>query len=354
MNLSILSFGHLEIAFFVALIITLISISLLRPIALSINLTDTPNKRKKHIGMVPLIGGIAMFFGFSIGILISDINFVTIKYFLLSSLIVVITGALDDHHDISVNYRFFFQISTALIVTVIAGVNIESIGDLFSRGDEILLNQWSVLVTVIAIIVAMNALNMSDGINGLAGLTSFFTFLALAFLSNIEGNLESLITASLMCAVILPFLLFNLGIGVLSSKQIFMGDAGSMFLGLGIVWLLVQLSQGEFKAFSPVIALWLFAFPLIDGTSTVLRRIIKGKSPFKPDLSHLHHVLQLLGLNHNIVLLIIVLFSILMSLIGIIGALYEIPEWIMFFGFISTFILFYISKNFLIIKYSSD
>ena len=129
-----------------------------------------------------------------------------------------------------------------------------------------------------------------------------------------------------------------------------MGDAGSMFLGLGIVWLLVNLSQGEYRSFSPVIALWLFAVPLIDGTSTVLRRILIGQSPFKADLSHFHHILIRLGLNENIVLIIIVLFSILMIVIGIIGELNEISEWKMFISFIVIFIIICILKNLLIYK----
>ena len=272
---------------FVASIITIIAISILRPFAISINLTDVPNNRKKHQGVVPLIGGLAMFIGFLISILSSTVDLNGIKYFILASFIVVIVGSLDDHRDMSVGFRFLFQATAALIVSAVAGVNIESLGDLLSR-SEIYLNSWSVFFTVIAIICAMNAVNMSDGIHGLAGSISLITLASLAYLAYLNSNIQSLTIALLMCSVILPFLVENLCIGRPKSKRIFMGDAGSMFLGLGIVWLLIDLSQGDLRAFSPVIALWLFALPLIDIISIVLRRIIIGKSPFKPDLNHLH------------------------------------------------------------------
>jgi UDP-GlcNAc:undecaprenyl-phosphate/decaprenyl-phosphate GlcNAc-1-phosphate transferase len=350
MNSFLSSIDLLGIEVFIAVITTLLAITLLRPFALSIKLLDLPNDRKKHEGSVPLIGGIGMFFGFLISILVTDIDLSQIKYFLLASFIVITIGAIDDHRDISIRYRFFFQISAAVIVSFIAGINIESIGNILSWREEILLNSWSVFVTIIAIIVAMNSVNMSDGINGLAGLTSFFTLLALCYFSHVGGNQQTLIVASLMCAVILPFLYYNLSIGSSKDKRIFMGDSGSMFLGLGIVWLLVNLSQGEYRSFSPVIALWLFAVPLIDGTSTVLRRILIGQSPLKADLSHFHHILIRLGLNANLVLIIIVLFSILMIVIGIIGELNEISEWKMFISFIVIFIIICILKNLLIYK----
>ncbi|MDC0239298.1 undecaprenyl-phosphate alpha-N-acetylglucosaminyl 1-phosphate transferase [Candidatus Thioglobus sp.] len=341
-----ISYTHI----FISMITTFIAISVLRPFAISINLTDSPNNRKKHEGIVPLIGGLGMFFGFLITVLTTSIDLNHIKYFLLASFIVVIIGTLDDHRDISVGYRFFFQIAAAVIVAVVAGVNIESLGNLFLSRGEILLNSWSVFFTIIAIIVAMNAVNMSDGIHGLAGLTCFITLLSLAYFSYISVNQESLTIALLICAVIPPFLFYNLGIGRSKEKRIFMGDAGSMFLGLGIVWLLVDLSQGEYRSFSPVIALWLFAIPLIDSVSTVLRRLIIGKSPFKPDLNHLHHILIRLGLSTKFVLIIIVLFSLFMTFIGIMGELNEISEWKMFIGFIVIFVIYFILTNLFISK----
>jgi UDP-GlcNAc:undecaprenyl-phosphate GlcNAc-1-phosphate transferase len=339
---------------YVAMITTFIAISVLRPFAISINLTDSPNNRKKHEGIVPLIGGLGMFFGFFISVLTTNIDLNHIKYFLLASFIVVIIGALDDHRNISVWYRFFFQVVAAVIVAAVAGVDIESLGNLFSSKTEILLSSWSVFFTIIAIIVAMNAVNMSDGIHGLAGLTSFVTLLSLAYFAYIGGNQDSLNIALLMCAVIPPFLFYNLSTKSSVGKRIFMGDAGSMFLGLAIVWLLINLSQGEYRSFSPIIAVWLFAVPLFDSVSTVIRRIKIGKSPFQPDLNHLHHILIRVGLSTKFALIIILLFSLFMALIGIMGELNEISEWKMFIGFMVVFVAYFIFTNLLISKNTNN
>ena len=116
-----------------------------------------------------------------------------------------------------------------------------------------------------------------------------------------------------------------------------MGDAGSMLIGLAIVWLLIDLSQGEDRVFAPVTALWLFAMPLIEMVTAVLRRLTSGKSPFKPDLFHSHHLLIRLGFGEKTTLLVIILFSLLMAVIGILGELYGVAEWVMFVGFLLVF-----------------
>ena len=124
-----------------------------------------------------------------------------------------------------------------------------------------------------------------------------------------------------------------------------MGDAGSMLIGLAIVWLLIDLSQGEDRVFAPVTALWLFAMPLIEMVTAVLRRLTSGKSPFKPDLDHSHHLLIRLGVGEKSTLLILILFSLLMAVIGILGELYEVAERVMFVGFLLIFGIHFFSHR---------
>ena len=271
------------------------------------------------------------------------------KFFLLASFIIVIVGALDDHRDLSVGFRFLFQVIIAIIVAAVADINIVTLGDILSR-DEIFLGSWSIFFTIIAIISAMNAVNMADGIHGLAGLNSLITFAALGYLSYVSSIQHNFTISILMCAVILPFLIDNLCIFRSKRKRIFMGDAGSMFLGLAIAWLLIDLSQKDTQAFKPVIALWLFAVPLIDTASTVLRRVLFGKSPLRPDRNHLHHILIKSGLSSNHVLIIISSMSLLMALIGIYGQLIGISESKMFFGFITIFVFYFCFSYMLILK----
>jgi UDP-GlcNAc:undecaprenyl-phosphate/decaprenyl-phosphate GlcNAc-1-phosphate transferase len=320
----------------IALITTFVAISLMRPFAISIDLIDKPNSRKLHTGSVPLIGGIVMYIGIVVSILTTSNDLNQLNYLLLSTLIIVIIGVLDDHRNISVSLRLFFQILVAIIIVTVGDTSIESFGNLFGNG-VITLNKWSYFVSVMAIITGMNALNMSDGIHGLAGGSGLITFLAILYLSIDSVSQETILIVFLFCSVLPVFLVNNLCLGIPKSKRIFMGDAGSMLIGLVIAWLLVNLSQGENRTFRPVTTLWLFAMPLIEMVAAILRRLTSGKSPFKPDLSHSHHILIRLGIGEKYTLLILILFSLLMAVIGILGELYGVDERVMFVGFLLIF-----------------
>ena len=321
---------------FIASITTFVVILLLRPFAISIDLIDKPNSRKPHSGAVPLIGGIAMFFGVVISIIVSTYDLNQYDYFLLASSIIVMVGILDDHRNISVSLRLLFQILVSIIIVTVGDTNIESVGNLFG-GDEIVLNKWTYFVSVIAIIAGINALNMSDGIHGLAGGSSLITFLAILYLSIDSISQEYILIAFLFCAVLPVFLIHNLCLGISERNRIFMGDSGSMFIGLVIAWLLIHLTQGEDRTFAPVTSLWLFAVPLIEMVTVVLRRLTSGMSPFMPDLYHSHHLLLRLGIKEKNTLIIMLLISLFMAVIGILGELYGVAEWVMFVGFLLIF-----------------
>jgi len=317
---------------------TLVAIYFLRTFATNTGLIDTPNSRKPHDGSVPLIGGIAMYMGVIVGILLTSNNLNELNYFILASGIILIIGVLDDFRNISVLLRFAIQMLVAIFITTIAGVNIESFGNLFGSGD-ISLNKWSYFISAIAIITAMNALNMSDGIHGLAGVTSLITFLAILYLSIDSLSQEIILVLILISSVLPVFLINNICLGVPKYKRIFMGDGGSMFIGLTIVWALIELSQGEGRAFSPVTALWLFSLPLFEMFTAFFRRLITGDSPFKPDLFHSHHVLIHLGFGEKTTLLVLSIFSLLMAVIGILSELYGVDEWVMFVLFLLVFVI---------------
>ena len=189
----------------------------------------------------------------------------------------------------------------------------------------------------------MNSVNMTDGIHGLAGGSSLITFLAIVFLAKDSVSQESLLISLLFCAVLPVFLIHNLCLGVSKSNRVFMGDAGSLFIGLAIAWLLIDLSQGTNRAFAPVTALWLFALPLIEMVSAILRRLTSGKSPFKPDLGHTHHLFLRLGIGEKNTLLFMLLASLLMAIIGILGELYGVAGRVMFFGFLLVFGIYFVS-----------
>jgi UDP-GlcNAc:undecaprenyl-phosphate GlcNAc-1-phosphate transferase len=119
-----------------------------------------------------------------------------------------------------------------------------------------------------------------------------------------------------------------------------MGDAGSMFMGLTVIWLLTLGTQNSTlneAAFRPVTALWIIAIPLMDMFAIMLRRLKKGNSPFKADNGHLHHICLRMGLSSRQSLLAISLFAIVLAAIGILGEVFLIPESIMLLLFIVLF-----------------
>ncbi len=342
------------ISIIISIISTLIAIFWLHQIAYKFNLIDIPNQRKNHKEDARLIGGISMFVGVFIGILFSSLDGDVMLHFIFASFIITITGMLDDMYDISVKSRFFIQIIVGFIMAEVAGVSLVSLGDLVGSGD-ILLNDWSIPITIFAMIGVVNAVNFSDGIDGLSASLSLITFSSIAFLAFISNSIYILQLTLIFIAVLIPFLFANLGIYICKNKKIFMGDAGSMFIGLGIMWLLTTSSQSETISFNPVTALWVFAMPLIDTMSIILRRILNGKSPFKPDSGHLHHFLQSIGYSDKVTLMIIVSLSFIMASIGIWAELSAVLEWKMFVAFIVVFLGYFLGtmyawKRVLILK----
>jgi UDP-GlcNAc:undecaprenyl-phosphate GlcNAc-1-phosphate transferase len=113
-----------------------------------------------------------------------------------------------------------------------------------------------------------------------------------------------------------------------------------MFIGLSVIWLLTMGTQNESASFRPVTALWICAIPLMDMLAIVVRRYKNGKSPFKPDRDHLHHILQRVGYTSRQTLLIISTFAVGMSIIGLAGEYFNVPDDIMLTGFIFMFVCY--------------
>jgi UDP-GlcNAc:undecaprenyl-phosphate GlcNAc-1-phosphate transferase len=178
---------------------------------------------------------------------------------------------------------------------------------------------------------------MVDGIDGLIGSLSLNTFTAIAVLFLMSGNSVYLSYPLILATATLPYLIFNLGYFNKYSKKIFMGDAGSMFIGLSVIWLLTIGTQGEGASFRPVTALWIIAVPLMDMFAIMIRRIKKGVSPFQADNGHLHHICMRLGLSSRKSLWAISALAVLFAVIGIIGEKMNIPEWTMLLLFLIAF-----------------
>ncbi|ACV26338.1 undecaprenyl-phosphate alpha-N-acetylglucosaminyl 1-phosphate transferase [Kangiella koreensis] len=323
---------HLSLV--LSVIISFSAILVLRPLAVNWGLVDTPDNRKQHSGNIPLIGGLAIYLS-TLSTVSLHLDNKHINLILISISLMVFIGALDDRYDLNAKLRLIAQILIASILTFGTDIQISSFGDLFGFG-EIYTGPLSGLVTVLAIVAGINAFNMTDGIDGLAGTLALISLLAISFVIS-DVSIELLIGA--LTASLIVFLLFNLGLFSKKNK-IFMGDAGSMMLGLVVSWLLIVTSQSEQAIVAPAHVLWFIAIPLIDMIAVMFRRLRKGKSPLVADREHLHHVFMDIGLNSRQALLFISSISLVFGLIGFLIISYQLPEYITVISFIVTFIIY--------------
>tara|TARA_R110000772_G_scaffold268725_1_gene398211 strand:- start:19597 stop:20646 length:1050 start_codon:yes stop_codon:yes gene_type:complete len=316
-----------------------LAIKFFKPVAIEIGLVDKPSERKLHSGHIPLIGGICIFIAVLMASLLWLPDTLELRMYLIASAMMVFIGALDDKFDLRVRIRIIGQIIIASLMIYGVGGYIANLGDLFGTGN-IELGPFGIIFTYISIIVVINAYNMIDGIDGLVGIISLNTFTSIAILFVLSGQTDYLSYPLILATATLPYLLYNLGLFPKETKKIFMGDAGSMFIGLSVIWLLCMGTQGEQVSFRPVTALWICAIPLMDMLAIVIRRYRNGKSPFKPDRDHIHHILQRAGLSNKKTLLIITILSILMSLVGILAEATQVDESIQLICFILLFIIY--------------
>ena len=328
---------------FTAFCFAFLAIKFFKPVAIEVGLVDKPTERKQHSGNIPLIGGISIFLAVLAASLLWLPNTLELRMYLIASAMMVFIGALDDKFDLRVRVRIVGQIIIASLMIYGVGGYISNVGNLFGFG-EITLGPIGIIFTYLAIIVVINAYNMIDGIDGLIGSLSINTFTSIAILFIMSGQTNYLSYPLILATATIPYLMFNLGVFEKllgkDTKKIFMGDAGSMFVGLSVIWLLTMGTQGEQASFRPVTALWICAIPLMDMLAIVVRRYKNGRSPFKPDRDHLHHILQRVGFSSRQTLVIISSVAAVMSGLGLAGEYFNIPEVVMLTGFLVVFIFY--------------
>ena len=288
----------------------------LKVLAVKIRLVDTPNDRKLHKGSIPLIGGILIF----ISILITNLLLNTINndlswflnYFVAGGLLLFI-GVIDDRLDVRATVKLLIQLVLAAFAFY-NGVRVESLNGVFGIYELPVIAQF--FITVLGITGFINAFNLLDGVDGLASAYAFLTFAVFLILNSWIGNYHEALLHISICSALLIFLKFNLGSRI---RKIFLGDAGSLFLGFSIVISGIQLMCNDSVAtnsFNFSLVLCLLLVPLLDSIRVYLYRINRGRSPFKADRTHVHHLLVEAGVKPShatIIIISYVLFMIIVS-----------------------------------------
>ncbi len=326
------------------LILTALLIMLFRPVALRIGLVDVPGDRKHHEGSIPLVGGLGIFCAFLFSVLVFDVPANTLRPLFAASALLLIVGVLDDLHELQVRDRFIAQIGAILLVVLWGGVSLQTLGNLLGPG-AISLGLIAIPFSVFSAVGVMNSLNMIDGIDGLS---SGILLILLGFLGTTlweHGYTAELQLVLILFGCMVAFFVFNFVIRSHGRAFTFLGDSGTLFLGIVIASWLIQYSQAPYNLYRPVTALWLFAVPIIDTVSIMGRRVLRGESPFEPDRWHLHHMLQRHGLGIRATTLLILCLQFILTIVGMLGESYSIPEYLMFYSFLALFAFYNLSMR---------
>jgi UDP-GlcNAc:undecaprenyl-phosphate/decaprenyl-phosphate GlcNAc-1-phosphate transferase len=270
---------------------------------------DAPNHRKVHQYIVPRLGGLGMILGF---LFVLGLRFfvpgdfwpISGNYFsgalLFVALFLAITGTLDDVRPLNFKLKFLFQFILAIGIVVLLGHKFD---DVSALGHHLELGYFGYAITIFWIVAVMNAFNIIDGIDGLAGGVAVCGFGAVAWMAYSNGSMYLLAMATAFIGLTLGFLRFNLS----SRSKVFLGDAGSQFLGAVLALFAIEVQVMPQAQHSVFVPLFIVGYPLFDISVAMVRRFVKGSSRrlgtrfvrmFVADNEHLHHRLVYLGLSH--------------------------------------------------------
>lgn len=275
----------------VAAALTLFTLWLLQPVAFHFKFLDMPGGRKDHERATPITGGVAMAIGVLLTITaMSEALSPAFVGFATGSVLLLVVGILDDKYDLPWYLRILVQVSAALCMVYIGGVQIQHLGPVFGLG-EMSLGGLSVPFTVFATVGLINAINMVDGVDGLAGLLGGIAMVMLLAGALYSGNVPVAQMALVQVGSIAAFLTFNMRFPWQPAAKVFMGNAGSAFLGFSIAWITFSLTQNTAHPVSPILALWFVPIPVMDTLVLMVRRLRNGRSPFHGDRNHIHHLM---------------------------------------------------------------
>lgn len=308
-----------------AFLISLLSVCWIHPrlvrIALDKNIVDNPNARKLQRKPVPVLGGIAVFFGSVIGLGCASLvcNCSELFIVVVAMMIMLYTGTLDDILDLSPGLRFLVEIFTVLLLVYVGGYSLNDFHGLW--GIHQIPQYLAVPLTVVAAVGIINGINLIDGVDGLSSGYCILTSLFFGGMFWGVGDQVMTMLAVVAAGSLIPFFFHNL-FG--KSSKMFIGDGGTLVMGIVIsVFVMRTLTHGTFcEIYDPKnvglipFMLAVLAIPVFDTLRVMITRILKHKSPFHPDKTHLHHMFIRLGCSHAATTLAILLLNLFVVLCG--------------------------------------
>jgi UDP-GlcNAc:undecaprenyl-phosphate/decaprenyl-phosphate GlcNAc-1-phosphate transferase len=305
-------------------------IALGRPIAIRLGIVDDPSVSalKTHAEKVPLIGGPALFIAIAIGLVLASPGKIQPIFFDMLPLLLL--GLVDDIWRLRPLSRLIIQIAVVLQLVITHGVTLVNLGPLFGSEPIVLHQWWAAAFTVFAFVGLINAVNLIDGLDGLAGglvWVALALILLLSAVVGISGSVIALIVATL--SALLGFLLFNLRHPWNKRASVFLGDSGSLLLGLILGAVLFKVTQIKSPGMPAVLALWILLVPLFDACSVMIRRLIYRKSPMRGDLQHIHHLMLAAGFSHRQTVAFLLAIAAVAGFGAIAAWSLGVPQWVL-------------------------
>jgi UDP-N-acetylmuramyl pentapeptide phosphotransferase/UDP-N-acetylglucosamine-1-phosphate transferase len=289
-------------SYLASLLLVLFSVPAIGRMAVQYQLFDDSRERRKiHQAQIPHFGGIAIYLGVLIPAAYTYAGALESRPLLLASLLVFTTGLVDDFKPVSPGRKFLFQFAAAFLLVVLGDVRILSLQQTFNAGSMPYLA--GLALSIFFVVGLINAFNLIDGIDGLAACLSLFLFFAYAVLFFNAGWFALSLLCCSVTGALTGFLFFNLS----GRHKIFMGDCGSLFIGLLAAFAsikLLSIGDGRLIVFSfqitakIALVVSLLCIPMFDTLRVLVLRLASGRSPFQADDNHIHHRLLCLGLNH--------------------------------------------------------
>ncbi|KOH46973.1 glycosyltransferase family 4 protein [Sunxiuqinia dokdonensis] len=266
------------------------------------NLMDVPNQRKLNTTVIPTLGGVGVFIAFNISTLVflPDIKLTELRYLYVAVMMMFFIGLKDDLLVISAKKKFLVQVAASLLLVIMGNYHITQAYGLFGLTE---LAPWvSIPLSVFILLFLINAINLIDGIDGLAAGIGVLVCSILGTWFFAVGAMSYAIICTSVAASLLAFMRFNLWGG---KNKIFMGDTGSLILGITLGTLAITFNElnavvanpVHFKQ-APLVVIGLLIVPITDTIRVFAIRIYQKKSPFSPDNNHIHHLLIKAGLPH--------------------------------------------------------
>ncbi len=288
--------AYVVLALLTALVISFLTTPVVKTFAYKVGAIDVPkDARRMHKVPTPRLGGLAIFIGFMVSILLFVKITPEMKSILLGAVIIVVLGVVDDIMALPAMLKFVVQIVAASIPAT-HGVVIQAFSNpnIFSDDLYWVLGWLSLPFTVIWIVAITNAVNLIDGLDGLANGVSAISATTMLVIALVGGQSQVSIVLAALVGACVGFMPYNM-----NPAKMFMGDTGATFLGFILATMSIQGLFKYYAVISFVVPFLILGLPIFDTAFAFIRRIAHGQSPMHADRSHIHHRLIDMGLNQK-------------------------------------------------------